>query len=712
MNISKSRQKDIITKQSELTKIETQLKQEFVGIDYIIIDLIQLIKPFYILPESLTKPIIINLVSLTGCGKTSLVNRLIELLDLKDNYARIDVGNFATKLNDKLGKELHTFYKTYYPKQSIICFDEFQLGRTLNKEGDELDRGALRDLWDLLDSGVVNLTIDNSISRVLLTGYNQCLEMKIQVKDGIVVNDEDNYRTFFNKINMPYGVDENYVVCWQDFLDNKCELLKPDTRTLTEDETDDLDDFKYYLSNPSLNTDKVMSLQKLTGGFTQLPFVPESTYNFLFDSAPSFFDYQKDYKAFFAKTQELGTAKNIVDYLKKAIKVISTSMASINLSQSLIFTLANVDSAYGVSRDLNPDIDPDTFFENSEKITAQTIKESLLRLYRPEQLSRMGNNFLIYKAFSKKDYYDLIDLNLGREKEKFNNHYNIAIEFTNNIRELIYKEGVVPTQGARPVLHTISTHISSYLPNILIDCFSLGRVDKILWDFDGEHSLMINGKEFRYPIKLNMDNLRTSDNSEEQAAVAVHEAGHVVVHILTEKIIPKSVRSKTADSKSLGFMEGNLNSHMTKKSALNQIKICLAGTLAEELVLGDENRCFGATSDISRANELAESMVTSGLSYNLMDISRETYFSNGVFNELDGQMETILEQAKSETIQLLKDNFDFLMELAVMLSSNSYLNQEAIKEIAAKHIDMSEIIEKEKYHTFKEIIEKQNTTNL
>ena len=83
MNISKSRQKDIITKQSELTKIETQLKQEFVGIDYIIIDLIQLIKPFYILPESLTKPIIINLVSLTGCGKTSLVNRLI---DLNKNY--------------------------------------------------------------------------------------------------------------------------------------------------------------------------------------------------------------------------------------------------------------------------------------------------------------------------------------------------------------------------------------------------------------------------------------------------------------------------------------------------------------------------------------------------------------------------------------------------------------------------------------------------
>jgi len=702
MKISHIKQQDIISKQARLKEIEATLKQEFVGIDYIIEELIQLIKPFFILPESLTKPIIINLVSLTGCGKTSLINRLVELLDLKDCYARIDVGNFATKINDKLGKELHTFYKTYYPKQSIICFDEFQLGRTLNDKGDELDKGALRDLWDLFDSGIVNLTIDNNISRVLLGGYNQTLESKIQVKDGIIVNDEENYRSFFTKINMPYGTDDEYVVCWQDFFDNKCEMLDPDTRNKTEDQTDDIEDFTYYIGSPNVYTEKIMFLQKMTGGFTQLPYVPESVYNFLYDSAPSFFNYEKDYKKFFEEIKALDNAKNIVEHLRKIIKIISTSMASINLSQSLIFTLANVDSAYGVSKDLNPDIDPDTFYENSEEITAQTIKECLLKLYRPEQLSRMGSNFLIYKAFSQEDYRSLISLNLERERQKLMNHYNIDVEFSHNIKELIYKEGVVPTQGARPVLHTISTHITSHIPNILIDCFTVGDVDKIYWDYDKDHIIRIGEQEFRYPVKLSMDNLRESDNSEEQAAVAVHESGHVVAHILFENIIPKSVRSKTADSRSLGFMEANYNSHITKKSAINQIKISLAGTLAEELVFGPENMSFGATSDITYANKMAKSIVLSGLNQNLMEISRDLGYSDALFNMLDSKMESILEEARVETMQMLKDNIDFLMELSVILSSQSYLNKDGIREIASKHIDMSKIIEKEQYHNFRE----------
>jgi len=576
------------------------------------------------------------------------------------------------------------------------------LGRTLNDKGDELDKGALRDLWDLFDSGIVNLTIDNNISRVLLGGYNQTLESKIQVKDGIIVNDEENYRSFFTKINMPYGTDDEYVVCWQDFFDNKCEMLDPDTRNKTEDQTDDIEDFTYYIGSPNVYTEKIMFLQKMTGGFTQLPYVPESVYNFLYDSAPSFFNYEKDYKKFFEEIKALDNAKNIVEHLRKIIKIISTSMASINLSQSLIFTLANVDSAYGVSKDLNPDIDPDTFYENSEEITAQTIKECLLKLYRPEQLSRMGSNFLIYKAFSQEDYRSLISLNLERERQKLMNHYNIDVEFSHNIKELIYKEGVVPTQGARPVLHTISTHITSHIPNILIDCFTVGDVDKIYWDYDKDHIIRIGEQEFRYPVKLSMDNLRESDNSEEQAAVAVHESGHVVAHILFENIIPKSVRSKTADSRSLGFMEANYNSHITKKSAINQIKISLAGTLAEELVFGPENMSFGATSDITYANKMAKSIVLSGLNQNLMEISRDLGYSDALFNMLDSKMESILEEARVETMQMLKDNIDFLMELSVILSSQSYLNKDGIREIASKHIDMSKIIEKEQYHNFRE----------
>lgn len=99
---------------------------------------------------------------------------------------------------------------------------------------------------------------------------------------------------------------------------------------------------------------------------------------------------------------------------------------------------------------------------------------------------------------------------------------------------------------------------------------------------------------------------------DEKKRVAFHEGGHALVacslpnsdpvHKVT--IIPRGVGA-------LGYMvqRPDDDRHMKTKSELeSSIRVCLGGTLAEEIVYGDIAN--GATSDLNRANHIARVMIT------------------------------------------------------------------------------------------------------
>ena len=48
---------------------------------------------------------------------------------------------------------------------------------------------------------------------------------------------------------------------------------------------------------------------------------------------------------------------------------------------------------------MSPDLDADSLYEQTSKINLSDIKRSLTFLYRPEQISRLGNNHIIYKSY-------------------------------------------------------------------------------------------------------------------------------------------------------------------------------------------------------------------------------------------------------------------------------------------------------------------------
>jgi len=82
-----------MTKQ-ELSK---KLKKEFFGIDKIIDQIMDLLVPWNNAPECYIRPLICNLWGMTGVGKTTLIRRISELLNIK--IIEIDAGMLSDKKN-------------------------------------------------------------------------------------------------------------------------------------------------------------------------------------------------------------------------------------------------------------------------------------------------------------------------------------------------------------------------------------------------------------------------------------------------------------------------------------------------------------------------------------------------------------------------------------------------------------------------------------
>src|SRR5690606_27195756 len=133
------------------------------------------------------------------------------------------------------------------------------------------------------------------------------------------------------------------------------------------------------------------------------------------------------------------------------------------------------------SRDWSSDVcSSDLFYESSLKITIPQIKNALANRFRKEQISRLGNIHIIYPSLNKEAYRTIISRELQKIVKKTSAHLDLKIEFESSVIDLIYKEGVFPTQGVRPLLTTINyvikTNLSLFFTEILIQDIRVSKL--------------------------------------------------------------------------------------------------------------------------------------------------------------------------------------------------------------------------------------------
>jgi cell division protease FtsH len=172
-------------KKVRLEAARIALKARFFGIDTIIDQVISGINSWYFFAEYQNRPRIINLWGMTGVGKSDLVKTLVEVLELDADFYSFDCGEMVGK-NINLVREALTPLNELRPgRPQVLFFDEFQLMRSINEEGNELGNENARAVWNLLDSGI--LKINQSWFMINERVYMIYRELKYQIQNGEII---------------------------------------------------------------------------------------------------------------------------------------------------------------------------------------------------------------------------------------------------------------------------------------------------------------------------------------------------------------------------------------------------------------------------------------------------------------------------------------------------------------------------------------------
>lgn len=661
---------EILHKKELLIQLKYKLKSEFIGLEIIIDEVVDLLMPWFLFPEAQLRPTIINMWGLTGSGKTALVTKIVELLNYKKLYVQMDMGEFESDSASWIKSMFTDDLEFFHEQPAMICFDEFQFARTINKDGNELGKDKLRVIWDMLDNGKINyIPYHNSYYSIradlCLMYLMKCNDKGVVIMNGVVTDKEqeflDTFHDFFFENSKRNGLpmDKNYFLS-QDFIDGVL----------------------YLYSDDHLSTQVI--------------------------------------KALLEKCDLQGIQRLLMEGLNSKVAI-----KQIDLSKSLIFVLGNLDEAYYMSNSLNPDISADELHEATCKINIAHIKNALKTRFRNEQIARLGNNHIIYRSFTNQNYRDIISQKLNALGLYVKQRFDFEIVFDETVIDVVYSEGVFPAQGTRPVFTTIKNLIEGSISKLILEMIDKNlQAASVKWYYlnekfvfyfrDGAQNTLHVHEEM---VNLKIGALRKTDNINNQAHTAVHEAGHAIVAALTLRIIPSLVVSKTAAANSEGFCmvnmpEGPLTLDVLKK----EIMIGLGGYVAEKLIFGEENTCSGVSQDIENVSEIANRAIKeyamgqdpifirfASSNDNLAILHQQTHTEEAM---------TLIRDCEKECKRILEGNKLLLLKMSEYLTHNSRMEEKQIMKMVCEYagekwVNESAFVNKENYFKFAEQISRQ-----
>lgn len=658
-----------------------ELKKKYIGVDEQIDEIMSNVRTWYCYPQLQDRPCVINLWGLSGCSKTDSVRTIAKLLDLEEdliyfNFADINEKNaweIENDIEDSVGNN---------KSNRIIVYDEFQYAATLNKQKEEKDnKGALKPFWELLDTGILNKKTE---MRTLFNVYKAYLILKrivdtkypIKLVNGKWLNSEDYIKNLDEYERK--SIFEVFIESEKEIKPNiGCDMsqtnngpIRIDSKTKRVNRCvefnpwfiDNAIDVYNNVNNSKFSTDNVDIRKKIYSmNVTELM---EFFYNLYHSSCKG---YKLDFK------------------------------------DSLVFVIGNLDEAYDVSFNVNPDMSPDQFHKITKKITVVDIKEALKDRFRNEQIARLGNIHVIYPSFSSSTFKGIIDLQLSKYAKEVEDRIGCKLTYDSSIKNIIYREGVFPTHGTRPVFSTIQEIVKSRLPEVMkamTDAKLAQKLDSLEYSYsngyvrvktyDIDRNLLTTVKS---KLKLRVDNLRKSTLDDKQALCAVHESGHFVAYASIYGNVPAKLISVATESGTGGFLlqddDEDERAIKTYDYYMNNIKIALGGYVAERIVFGDDNKTSGAVSDLRKATSIASKMVLELGMYsavfksNILNMDSQYLVVDDKREDSNRTINCIITRAIEELDELFSDD-DYrimLKKSSDYLSTHSELPRNKMKEI-------------------------------
>lgn len=581
----------------ETTRIE--LKAHFVGIDETIDDLLDYIQIWYLMPEILSRPIIVNLWGMTGVGKTDLVRRLVKCLNFQDRFVEIELSHTeGSSWDSSVGSALNR-NSISDGKPAIVLFDEIQRFNTINPDGTPVQSSKFTDFWELLSDG----------------------KLSKRVRD-----------------------DLDYYI--QDYLYQQKNIKKRKERG--EEDVDE---------NPALGfyeAQNLKSMLQLDGEVSEIADMSQMQ-----------------------MIEQIRQAKQ-----KKKV------YEPIDHSKTLLIISGNLDEAFSMATQIaESDVDADIFHAFTKKITMVDIKNALSKNFRPEQVARFGNIHLIYASLKKCDFEKLIENEIDRIITTTKAKFDVTVKVDRSVHELVYRNGVFPVQGVRPVFSSLVDILETNLAKFLFT--ALLRSEKnidIVYDFDKSQITAQIGYQLEEILFTGrIDKIRQSNLEATVANISVHESGHAVAYMVLLGLAPLQLKSKLASSYAGGFTFPH-QIYETKENLVRQIKIYLAGGLAEDVMFGDKLASVGRIHDREQATKITIDYIRR---YGFDDEFQANYtleYGHSMdMKSTDNDVEKMIARLVSETRELLAFNKPLLKELSSKLSESGNLAATEVAEIGIKH---------------------------
>ncbi len=626
---------ELSLKRNKIQQAAIQLKKEFFGIDSVIDKLIETASSWYLFPELQDKPVVVCLWGLTGTGKTSLVNRFAELIDFNNKHFRFDLGEQGGN-EFEMKEKLHDLYEKLDHEPLIISFDEIQHVRTKSEDGSEIEKPQTRIVWELMDSGIISINqFSYAVNRIvnLLMALNTILEHPVEVKNGIVVEGKDIY---------------------EELIDARSD----------------------YYSSGRYRTSKKNNTHQDTR------FIPDNSLNDLFEIARTRFKKLNELNDVLMTLNGEQTLQFLSELLMDSYKP-----KQFDARKSLIMVLGNLDEVYHMSNDVNPDIDADLFYRQSLRTTVTEVKKSLQKRFRNEQIARFGNHHIIYPSLNKAAYRNIIERQLELLSKKVEDLFKVKMTFDDTLIHTLYREGVYPAQGTRPLFSSIQLLVSGNLGKVVEQYVEEKCKGKnIQWHTKKNRILVdvMNGKvkelELSLPISGDLNKLRVNRKDDRQALVAVHEAGHAVISTVLFYKVPHQVLSVTADFGSEGFNSFKTDDTiLCKSNLLKYMAVLLGGYAAEKVIFGESNISMGSQSDFNKATDMVTDAVRlCGLSGIVGAYQQQDQLTNDKLHD-DGSMNKICISWMEEALSLAEETIDkhkiFFLKIARYLSDHAELKR-------------------------------------
>ncbi|MDR7335305.1 AAA family ATPase [Roseateles asaccharophilus] len=510
-------------KNQQLQQIAAQLKTELFGIDAIIDRVIDSVRAWVLMPELVTRPVIVCLWGLTGTGKTQLVRRLAQLLGFYDRFVEVQMDGFSNGAGWRGAQSISGMLAQSGVREGepgILALDEFQRFRTIDQKRGELRVERYQDVWGLLSDGRLP----------------PALSLLGDIESSIAEAAFDAERADADEVKRQF------------------KLRSWEARELQRN---------LKLDEPLLEI---------------MAWTPEQI--------------QQRLREF----RESGQQRWDTDY-----------------SRLLVFVCGNLDEMYedlATSVD-DCDSDADTFHALTGKLSVIDVKQALNKRFKPEQVARLGNEHIVYPSLSRRAYEQLIAQGCERYAGETEARCGLRFELAASLREQIYANAVFPAQGTRPLFSSLHAILGAGLAKAALWALEHGAVhgDTVRLTADGR-SLTAHWREQSQAIAapFEISRLRQRNNADFRALLAVHEAGHGLVHALLFCRAPTEIKIHVAS------FEGGYNAYTSRKvwsrqNLLDSICTSLAGRAAERLVFGPGMSSSGAESDLRKATESAARML-------------------------------------------------------------------------------------------------------